>query len=467
MKKISKFLVILLVIALSVGLCPNVFADAGITSTYKAIDENGEGGVLVIGDSFGVGLGSGNFEAIEAVTSGDSWQRWVDGAYAAYVAEAVGCTREANSAVLDSTGNFWTCAMPGLPVTAVLDLLGIEDGFDDSDYYHSYDGLQLEKNIDLRSYYQRLLDYYGEVGVSYAEGYNLSENGKVGTLPDMIEKASLIVVEVGMNDIFARTIAGAMGNQEGGGSTGLANMSVDTVEKLVARLYDGLNRFQSSYPTLLSKLRALNPDATIVTTGMCNVAFNMPLTDESVLPLGTALSVIPATMNKCIKNWAKQYNTVYVDISNVDLGGSQYDLSAEYLGVDSTVVVHPTPEGHAQIARLIVNALNENSAKKTDIKLDIGHFERIDYVLVDGKAVSDFTVENNVLTVHCGTVKAKNLTVAVVDGTRLAISTYQLSYDNGYTAYRIYTTNNAVTTVNKAAAKLVSTARSLFGKLIK
>ncbi len=465
MKRLTKLLSVLLIFALAASLCSSAFADGGIQSEYKAIDENGNGGVLILGDSFGAGIGSSeNYEEeTETVRAGDGWLRWITGAYTGLVAEAVGCTREANSALLDSTGNFWTCVMPGMPVTAVLDLLGVDDGFDDPGYYHSSSTLSFGgKDMVFSDYYQRLLDYFGEYGVSYSDGCELTADGKVGALSDMVRKSSLIVIELGMNDIFARSIFSTV-SQLGGS----AEVSAEIIEPLMQSMYTELNRFQSSYPLAVKTIRELNPDATIVTVGMTNVAFNITLNEDSVLPIGSALSAITAVMNRQMKSWAAQYGTVYVDISNIDLGGSQYDFTLANMNECVNDCVHPTPEGHAQIARLIVNALNDEFVKKTDVKVDIGHFDRVDYVLLDGKVVTDFTVENNVLTVHGGSVNAKNLTIAVVNGTNLAVSTYQLSYSNGYTAYRIYTTNSVVTTVSKAAAKVTSAVKSLFGKLAK
>ena len=76
------------------------------------------------------------------------------------------------------------------------------------------------------------------------------------------------------------------------------------------------------------------------------------------------------------------------------------------------------------------------------------------------------------ITIPYGSELAVNLTVGIVgeDG-KVAVQTYDLKYDNGYTAYRVYGTNDAVGSLEKPISntvtigqKLISSIKGLFSK---
>jgi len=109
---------------------------------------------------------------------------------------------------------------------------------------------------------------------------------------------------------------------------------------------------------------------------------------------------------------------------------------------------------------MIVEALKENGGfndtKKTDIKVDIGRFDKIDYVAVNGIYTTDYDLDGHLLTVHCSTKLANNLTVSAKVNGKIAVATYQVVYNDGYNAYRVYTTNNIL----KVSTNIVSAIKS-------
>ena len=96
--------------------------------------------------------------------------------------------------------------------------------------------------------------------------------------------------------------------------------------------------------------------------------------------------------------------------------------------------------------------------------VDLGRFDKVDYVMLDGKKVSDYSMDGHVLTVKNTRVGAKNLTVAITneDGTT-AVQTYALSYSSatGYTAERIYGTSD----VKKTGRSFLDLLKMLFEKI--
>ena len=91
--------------------------------------------------------------------------------------------------------------------------------------------------------------------------------------------------------------------------------------------------------------------------------------------------------------------------------------------------------------------------EKTDkegINVDLGRFDKVDYVLVNGLPVTDYTMDGYVLSIPYPALIGNSLTIGVKnnDGT-ISVRTYQLVYnkDRGYTAYRLYGRNDIIDTL--------------------
>ena len=100
-----------------------------------------------------------------------------------------------------------------------------------------------------------------------------------------------------------------------------------------------------------------------------------------------------------------------------------------------------------------------------DIIVDIGRFDKVDYVFVDGQKIVNYRIENYKLIIPYSSTKAINLTIGIIgeDGA-MAVQTYQLKYssDEGYTAVRMYGTND----LKKSSKPILDLLKKLFNKIV-
>ena len=128
---------------------------------------------------------------------------------------------------------------------------------------------------------------------------------------------------------------------------------------------------------------------------------------------------------------------------------------------------HPSQAGYNYITRRILTVLDPAKKNTKDIVVDIGRFNKADYVFVDGQKIDKYDcdeMENTLVIPYNGT-NAKNLTIGVkgADGA-IAAQTYQLSYsaDQGYTARRVYGSND----VTKPARPFLEKLKAFFQQII-
>ena len=458
MKKISRILSIVLVLAITLScICAGAFAEtSNAFSQYGEIDENGNGGLLVFGDSFSRGCAACPDGAGSPTDYYEDFRyRNVTGSFPCLLAQDFNCSMP-DAFTFDAVGadgrpaNYWPVCYLGQSLHSTMKWLGIDDGWED--------GIDEWRN------------YYYEF---FAENFGGKENCRTNLI-DTIGKASVIVVEQGLSDVFFRIFYTIRGEDVG-----------EIVENMIADMYEGYTHWQEEFPHFISFLREHNKDAQIVIVGSCNPLEGMRISDDSVVPVGNVVSAISAAMNQNYNKWMQTYrctdkNISFVDITNVETPTNTYNMSIQ----DPKIIdgfmasVHPTPAGYAFIERQILAALPEEELDpvcplepivnilNNDIKLDLGRFTHVNYVLLDGKTAKySMTNEDNPfeLTVHCSKRTAKNLTIAVVqeDG-KIAIYTYQLSYKNGeYSAFRIYSTNNTVQTATTLVSNIFSIGSSI------
>lgn len=241
---------VLSVITMLSCLTLTAFAATQENITFKV---SPNGGYLAIGDSIGMGCGSDGGNAGQYHNY--EW-RGCEGAYTTTIAEAVGCYIP-NNDITDQTSNYWPCCYPGLTTAIMLDLLGVDDGFTDTEIDYPY--------------YDAVLKYFGTPtsidgtrGDKYAEG----ECGLCGDILEVASKAELITVELGMCDVFYRAyrIISEGGFLADGFSFDISNAGelVGIAEKSVELLREGFDYWKANYHLVLDKLKELNPDATIV-----------------------------------------------------------------------------------------------------------------------------------------------------------------------------------------------------------
>jgi len=100
-----------------------------------------------------------------------------------------------------------------------------------------------------------------------------------------------------------------------------------------------------------------------------------------------------------------------------------------------------------------------------NIVVDLGRLTSVDYVAVNGIKLkaSKYSLKDSMLTIPEKTHLATRLTVAfkASDGS-IAVAEYRLSYDHGYSAYRIYTTNSLLGGLQKLDPSSLLTLDSVF-----
>ena len=460
MKKITAVILSLLFVLSSFAL--TFTADAATAQTVKQYGEGG--GFLAIGDSMFRGCGAEGFYINNDEYEGGQYDMYflrnVVGAVPTQISQAVGCN--APDDMTDSSGNFWPLCYPGMTVAMMLDLLGIDDNFTDTELDYQY--------------YDEMLRYFGwegsfdgtRAGEVYVEG----ECGKCGNIIEVIEKSDLIVVELGMCDVFYRPyrIASKGGSLAGGASFDISSAEgiINLVKTAISTINFGLDYWQEYYPYLIKKIQELNPDATIVMVGSFNLVNELTLADETLAPLGSLLTGITEKMNIQYRKWAKEFNVLYADVSNTEVQATENDWSLLGDFIDNTfTATHPTQTGYDYMTRQILSVLPENTAKE-GISVDLGRFDKVDYVLVNGLPVKNYSMDGFTLNIDYPALIGNSLTVGVknADGT-LSVRIYQLLYnaERGYSAYRVYGRNDIVDTLMRPfrlIAKLFDLIASLF-----
>ncbi len=454
---------------ISVVLCVtfiiSCFAFTGQSASAQTVKQYGKaGGYLAIGDSLFRGCGADGFYINNDEYEGGQYDMYflrnVVGAVPNQISQAVGCN--APDDMTDSSGNFWPLCYPGMTVGMMMDLLGIEDNFTDTalDY----------------QYYDEMLRYFGwegsfdgtRAGEVYVEG----ECGKCGDIIEVIKKADLITVELGMCDVFYRVyrIASNGGSLAGGASFDISSVDgiMNLVKTAINEINFGFDYWKEFYPYLIKKIQELNPDATIVMVGSFNLLNELTLTDETVIPLGSLFSGLTTKMNIQYEKWAKEFNVLYADVANTEVQATENDWSLLGDFKDNTfTATHPTQAGYDYMVRQILSVLPEETAKE-GISVDLGRFEKVDYVLVNGLPVTDYSMDGFVLNIDYPALIGANLTIGVKndDGT-ISVRFYQLIYksDTGYSAYRTYGRNDFFGTLLRPFRLIIGLVKSLIEKV--
>ncbi|MCR5042344.1 MAG: hypothetical protein K6C36_09650 [Clostridia bacterium] len=460
-KKFQKLLALTLSLVMALGVFSvsfTAFADDAETVP----EDDSDYGVLVIGDSIGRGCGAEGFyldrdgNPLPEGENGGQYDEFdmrnVQGSYATQIGEALGC--EMPYLMTDQTGNFWPLCYPGMTTTMMIDLMGIEDDYDDvSLNYTNYDWM---------------LAYFGSPEYSKdgvrdddtkaAVIRDFGSLGQVGAVDSLVKRSSLIVVELGMCDIFYRAYRKAMGGAmfADGLNFDFSDPSalIELIQIAIEQMNFGQEYFETWYPKMIEKLIEWNPDAKILLVGAFNLVNQLRITDNDAIPLGSIISVITDKMNKNYKKWAKQFgdNVYYVDVANTEplLAENDWSLLGDFLD-NSFAAVHPSQEGHDYMARQIMNVLTPVDHGK-NIVIDLGRYHNVDYVWVNDVKVFDYTMEGSILTIPCKTILVNRVTVGTVSDSGVkSMQVYRMTYSisDGYSAYRVYGANDMKDTIDK------------------
>lgn len=466
MKKSIRRILAALLSVLFVFACCTAAVSAATADTVRQFGK--EGGYLAIGDSISRGCGAEGFyigRNGEYLPDGEGQygeydMRNVQGCVPYQIAQAVGCTAPMDMADQDAT--YWPFTFPGMTTAVTLDLLGVEDGFKDEKLRYSY--------------YKDMLEYFGYEGsfdgVREGDVFDPQTDGKCGNIIELIEKADLITVQLGMCDIFYRTyrIISNGGMLADGLKFDLS--STDAIKSLIktaiTEMKFGYEYWKTNYPVLIEKILELNPDATIVMVGSFNVVNQLTITDDTLAPIGSIISAITESMNKMYRKWEKEYGVLYADVSSTETLAAENDWSL--LGdfkSKSFTGTHPSQKGYDYITRRILALLPPEETNK-NITVDLGRFRKVDYVLVNGIPVKNYTMDGFELTIPYSGPLVTNLTIGVKndDGT-VAVQTYRMTYHvgSGYTAHRVFGNNDVRKLILKPWNLFVKLFRMLFDKI--
>lgn len=430
--------------------CMTMVASAATAETVTQYGQ--QNGYLAIGDSISRGCGATGFykDRDGNIYGGEGGQydlydmRNVEGALPYLIAEAVGC--KAPMDMTDQDATYWPFCYPGMTLGVTMDLLGIEDNFKD-------------EKLDY-PYYDSMLKYFGYEGsfdgVREKDVYVEGESGQCGNIMELIGKADLITLQLGMCDVFYRAyrIATKGGFLKDGWGEAIKNVDslLGVVKTAIGEMKNGFDYFEKYYPVLLAKIRELNPDATIVVVGAFNVINELTITDDMITPVGSVASVLTDKMNKDYKKWAKQYGALYADVSNTEILAAEEDWSLLGDFISNTFTgTHPSQNGYNYMARQVLSVLPEAEQSKK-IVVDLGRFTKVDKVLINGIPVDKYEMNGYKLTIDCSNPLATNLTIKInnEDGT-VSMQTYKLHYSikTGFTAERVYGTNDYNGTLKK------------------
>lgn len=471
MKKRTRILAMFLAVIMTASLiCIPGLADE-TEDPYASLKEGT--GYLAIGDSITRGYAASEKWDDEGYTIDKNDPpnhncRRVTGSYPLLVADTLGLSAPDDMTV--KTAQYWPIAQDAVTTAFIIDLLGLEDNYTDTEY------LKNNNRYGMENRYKADLYYFGdEESIAYDGVSKYGEVGHGKSIRELVAGSSLITIGIGMSDVFnrARSLASINGSVLSQGTDGLINALKD----FVSRMYEGYELWKNGFPLILDYFKDnVKDDAIVIIIGAINPMFNMTITDDIPVPVGTVMSTITELMNSQYKKWAKEYGFEFLDISNVETGTTTYGeniidfASADVRG--QGIATHPTPEGYAQIARMIVDVVDEQLAKnaaeeqhqryipevpKTYIQVDLGRFQKVDYVKVDGIRILNYSVNDYVLTIPWLTTTADTLAVEIVneDGS-VTLLTYYLKYDHGYSVHRIYESNDILKTITTMVKTILS-----------
>lgn len=279
--------------------------------------------------------------------------------------------------------------------------------------------------------------------LSYENGYTNRELGL--KLKDAgsrvisdIKNKDLITLNLGCNDIFSYaqavamyTVSNRLGwssiySPAGAGTTVSAlgkALSEGDVKELVSTyvkaLETGSDMYETYMPQLIKAIKTLNPKATICVIGLANpVNVNIPIDfKEYGINLYNHFDYYSARENTFLKGLCDDTGCIFVDVADTDNYGIKYFnfssvLTLDMLGIEVSGIkmVHPTPEGHAYIARKILEALPEhvkgngttvtpsgNGLPFTDVPTNAWYYDELAYCYGKGiaKGTTDTTFSPN------------------------------------------------------------------------
>lgn len=137
----------------------------------------------------------------------------------------------------------------------------------------------------------------------------------------------------------------------------------DLLGNIIDGLYDGFENFKENWDATLADIYALNPDVTVIAVGKYNHLDQVKLTDHDIIKLSSALDGVYALINHYLKSGSKYSDrTIFADVTGTPLPENPpiigSDISALFKEI--TTNVHPSLEGHAYMAKKILEVVPES-----------------------------------------------------------------------------------------------------------
>lgn len=497
-KNLKSIYSLLLTAVLIVSMMPVAsFADSNTATDYSRFKEGS--GYVYIGDSFARGYAATNENETKIIdtSSGNDivkengkFKYAVNtvSSYPYYIADRLNLSPGHDCAITKDT-HFWPLAYNAFSTSAMLGLIGADDSII-SDYC-------LHQNRNPESRYNYLYECYGD-GNSFS-GTGIKDATKVPALksiPELLQTASLVTIELGMADVIYKLQSDVEAEMKAGLSLNPEALAA-LLEKLVKNYKSYYNSWAKSYQVLVDNVKenTSKGNAQVVLVGIMNPLANVVISDDVLVPFGSLFNLLTDRMNTVIKKCAEENGFIYIDINNVDapatMKSKPLTVSAVFKLLENSdavaIATHPSTEGYEQIGRMIIAAVDKKIAKETaqaagqqtkavsedtTITVDIGRFDKVDCVKVNDVKYGGYTVNNHELSVPYGNTNGETLKVYVVkDDQTTTLQKYTLKYSekSGYTARRVFVTNDLKTTVDtvknapkKIVGKIVSLIKGLF-----
>ncbi len=120
----------------------------------------------------------------------------------------------------------------------------------------------------------------------------------------------------------------------------------DYISAVVKEMYAGYNDLKANFPKIIERLRSENTTGQIAVVGMYNPYKDSSTTDSGIIKIGKVADAVVGLVNNFFKENAEELGYIYVDVTDTEtfsaIGGTD---------------AHPTANGHAYIARQILNAI--------------------------------------------------------------------------------------------------------------
>lgn len=205
---------------------------------------------------------------------------------------------------------------------------------------------------------------------------------------EAIKNADIITLNIGSNDLFSypfrRAVAGlnlagfAVSSEmednvitrsmngdpsaanELFSAADAAGLLGTVVTNLAAGVRDAYSMFLENYSYIVDYIYENNPDVTLVAVGLLNNAYNLKLTDQSVIELGHIFDGIFQAINTYIQYGVPHKGTyIYADVMGTECPQFEPLLGGDLNKFISTTIVrvHPSMEGHAYMAKKILQVI--------------------------------------------------------------------------------------------------------------